>query len=130
MSLWYFAHPYTVKDKYGNYSLAAETANFNLCCWRSGQLFLRGYNVYSPVAHTHSIHVATPEFLANEVHNMWYEMDEEFIRNTDFAGIILAPGWQRSDGCKKERALFEDLGREIRFFEAVMQEPVCLQDKL
>ncbi len=56
--LWYFAHPYTCKDAEGYYVQAGEDANFAICCIRSGELLERGYNIYSPIAHTHPIHKA------------------------------------------------------------------------
>ncbi len=108
--LFYFAHPYTAKDQDGNYVHAAETANFNLCCYRSGQLLLRGFNVYSPISHTHPIHEATVEFLRNHEHKIWYDLDNEFIDKTDWSGIILAPGWDNSDGCRAERERFVGIG--------------------
>ena len=112
--LWYFAHPYTVKDADGNYVFEGEEANFRLCCIRAAELLKRGYNVYAPICHTHPIHRACPEFLARHEHEIWYALDNEFIARTDFDGIILAPGWAQSEGCRAEHAAFIDRGALIR----------------
>ena len=122
IGLWYFAHPYTCVDKDGKYVPEGEEANFRLCCYRAGQLLLRGYNIYSPISHTHPIHLATPEFLAREEHEIWYQLDLDFIRKTDFDGIILAPLWETSKGCRMERNAFEDMGRDVKFYRQIVNE--------
>jgi hypothetical protein len=117
---WYFAHPYTCKDKVGNYVPAGEEANFRLCCWRSGQLILRGYNIYSPIAHTHAIHVACPELLSRHEHAMWPQLDDDLIAHTNFDGLILAPGWESSAGCVHEQQLFTEMGKPIVLWSDIM----------
>jgi hypothetical protein len=104
--LYYFAHPYTAKDNKGCYVPAAEEANFRLCCYRSSRLLLAGYNIYSPISHTHPIHCACPEFLQRHEHKLWYELDIAFIEHAGFTGVILAPGWGTSKGCKLEYEWF------------------------
>lgn len=104
--LWYFAHPYTCKDKDGNYVPEGEEANFRLANYRAARLIKAGYNVYSPISHTHPIHRALPAFLARHEHELWYELDLDFLKRTKFAGIILAPGWTQSKGCGMEHDWF------------------------
>lgn len=113
--LYYFAHPYTVRTKDGRYSLAGEEANFRICCYRAACLIRAGWNIYSPIAHSHPIHCAHPDFVGQEVHEMWYRVDDAFIRHANFTGIILAPGWGDSSGCRHELDLFRALGRKILF---------------
>ena len=115
--LWYFAHPYTCKDKDGKYVLGGEEANFHICNVRVAQLIEKGVLVYSPISHTHPIHMDYPPFVGGEVHQMWYEYDNGMIREVHFKGIILAPGWEKSTGCKAEKELFEELGREVRYLK-------------
>jgi len=116
--IWYLAHPYTCKDKYGEHIPGGEEANYNLSNIRAAKLIEQGYLIYSPISHSHPIHTAWPAFVSNNViHNMWYEFDKQYIEQIPFVGIILAPGWEDSEGCKKEKALFERLGREIKFYE-------------
>lgn len=122
--LWYFAHPYTAKDPHGNYVSAAEDANFILANIRASELLKRGYSVYSPISHTHPIHVACPEFLANHEHELWYEIDNHLIARVEFKGIILAPGWEESTGCCDERGWFEHHDKMILLYEDVIKEPI------
>ena len=114
--LWYLATPYTCKDKNGKYVLGGEEANFRIACLYAARLIEAGWLVYSPIAQTHPIHCAYPPFVGGEVHEMWYHYDNEFIRQCPFKGVILSPGWEKSKGCVAEKALFESLGREVRYF--------------
>ncbi len=109
--IWYFAHPYTCKDKNGNYVPGGEEANFRLCCYRSAKLIEAGYAIISPISHTHPIHMAYPPFVGQQVHDMWYEFDNEMIRQIPFKGIIMAPGWRDSKGCVAEVEMFHKLDR-------------------
>ena len=114
--LWYFAHPYTAPDK------RAELANFNLCCIRTAKLMKRGYFVYSPICHTHPVHMAWPEFLVNDERELWIALDMLIIKRTDFTGLILAPLWEQSGGCCGEREQFIKDGKPIKLYEDIMKE--------
>ncbi len=77
--VYYFAHPYTVRDADGNFVPEAEEANFQLCCQRSARLIEAGFNIYAPICHTHPIHRASPSFLAVHEHQRWYELDNALM---------------------------------------------------
>lgn len=117
--IWYFAHPYTVRTPDGRYSLAGEEANFRLCCYRAAKLILAGWNIYAPICHTHPIHMAHPDLVGKEVHDLWYCLDNALIDHANFTGIILAPLWEDSAGCCGEMERFNDLERQIRYLTAV-----------
>lgn len=114
---WYFAHPYTIRKADGTYSLAGEEANFRMCCLRAARLIEAGWCIYAPVVHTHAIHIAYPPFVGQDVHEMWYELDNAFIRHANFTGIILAPGWPKSSDCRAEKDLFEQMERKVLYFQ-------------
>ena len=97
--LWYFAHPYT----------GDEDSNFRLCNWRAAQFISLGYNIFSPISHSHPIQRAAPD-LAGDI---WYTLDDQIIAACAFVGIILAPGWEHSRGCRHERRLFQQRGLPI-----------------
>lgn len=119
--LWYFAHPYTCKDKDGNYVPEGEEANFVLCNVRAAELLIRGYNIYAPISHTHPIHRACPKFLANKEHELWYQLDNEVIDKTDWEGIILAPNWEQSSGCVAEKKRIEEMGKKVLFYTDIVK---------
>lgn len=108
--LWYFAHPYTCKDKDGNFIPEGEEAHFHICNIRAAELLDRGYNVYSSISHIHPIYRASSSMLARQEHELWYHLDNEFIDSVDWAGIILAPGWEKSSGCRAEKERIEAKG--------------------
>ncbi len=123
--LWYFAHPYSVIRDDGQYVFRGNAANFNLCCYRSGKLSLAGYVIYSPIAHTHSIQYATPEFMAQsgpEEHDYWIELDLELIRRAGFTGIIMAPLWEKSRGCTGERDWFLRHDKQVLYYKDIITE--------
>jgi len=120
--LYYFAHPYTCKDKDGNFVSEGEESNFQLCNIRAAKLINAGYNVYAPISHTHPIHRACPEFLARHEHELWYQLDNEVIDKTNWDGIILAPGWEKSSGCKAEKERIEARELPVLFYLDIMDE--------
>ena len=110
--LWYFAHPYTQK---GN--LKGEENNFELACIRSNELLKKGYLIYSPIVHSHPLHIRDIEFVKNKEYKLWVDLDNRIIEFTKFKGIILAPNWQTSKGCSAEYILFKKKGLKILFYE-------------
>ena len=116
--LYYFAHPLTVPDADGGRNCDAERRNFEACTARTALLVVAGYNIFSPITHSYPIQ----DVLGHEPENQqsWYALDNEFIKRTDWDGIILGPGWERSRGCRRERALFEKLGYPVFSYEDIV----------
>jgi len=122
--LHYFAHPYTCKADDGRYIPEGEAANYRLCNIRAAKLIEAGWLIYSPISHTHPIHIAYPNFVGKEVHDMWYHFDNAFIERVPFRGIILAPGWENSKGCVAEKKLFERLDREVLYYSHIIDHVI------
>ena len=122
--IWYLAHPYTCKDESGNYIAGGEEANFRLCNIRAAKLIERGFLIFSPISHTHPIHVAYPPFVGQSVHKMWYEFDNKIIEQIPFQGIILGPKWEKSVGCRAEKELFLKLCRKVLLYDDIMKNIV------
>ena len=114
--LWYFAHRYSEFNNAGELVPAAMERNFELCCRRAALLVEAGWHTYSPVSHTHPIKIAHPPFARATTEDRWYDFDHYFIEVIPFAGIILAPGWESSRGCRGEKERFEHLGRSVFYF--------------
>lgn len=119
--LYYFAHPYSVKTTCGNNLHAAEEANFNICCIRAAELYKRGYMVYAPISHTHPIHTRDPKFLKDNEYDLWIEYDKLMMEKCKFDGLILAPGWESSPGCKFEHDEFKKKNLEILLYEDIIR---------
>ncbi len=119
-ALYYFAHPYTSKDPEGNIDPEGEKNNFELSIKRSAELIKRGVMVCCPIIHTHPIHVNDSEFMENKEYELWMKLDRMFFDKTDFKGIILAPGWEKSSGCNKEKQWFEEKGLEVLHYEDII----------
>ncbi|MHA1302507.1 MAG: DUF1937 family protein [Candidatus Heimdallarchaeaceae archaeon] len=122
LGFYYFAHKYTCRDVEGNFVLEGEDANFQLCNQRAARLIEVGYNVYSPISHTHPIYRASAVFLARHEHEAWYRLDMEFIAKTKFDGIILAPGWEDSKGCRMERDWFIEQRLEVLTYKEAIEK--------
>lgn len=122
--LWYFAHPYTVKDVNGRSLPEGQEANFKLCCYRSAELIKRGYMIYSPIVASHPIHISDPDFLRRNEWELWMDLDKEIIKRTKFTGIILAPNWQDSTGCNLEKTIFESNDKKVLFYNDIINKEV------
>jgi hypothetical protein len=126
LGFFYLAHPYTCRHHITHDFIdTGEQANFELANQRAARLFEAGYNIYSPISHTHPIHRASPLFLSRCEHEAWYDLDNEVIDKTQFDGIILSPGWEKSIGCVAEKERFEKRGLKVMTFtEALVRAEV------
>jgi len=96
---YYLCHPYSAKTKEG------RIANYELCCRRSAKLLLKGYNIFSPIVHSHPIEIASPEMLKWTIEDrwqFWIDIDMAILKHAGFTGAIFAPGWGESKGCMRE----------------------------
>jgi hypothetical protein len=100
---FYFCHPYSAK------TIEGRTANYELACRRSAKLLLAGYNIFSPIVHSHLIEIASPEMLKWSIDKrwqFWIDIDMAVLEYVGFTGAVFAPGWGQSKGCKKEYEWF------------------------
>ena len=102
--LYYFAHPYT----------GDEANNYTLCCEHTNRLLDLGYHVFSPIVHSHPL-----DLLQSRPGGEWLELDEKILKCCD--GLILAPHWGLSDGCRQEfwRAL--KAGQMVLFYRNIIR---------
>jgi len=101
--LWYMAHPYSDNPE----------RNFDLANERASRLVKKGFHLYSPISHTHPIHM-----VAGMPWEFWMDFDESFMKICD--GIILCPGWENSKGCNIERKFFQDHGKDVLLYEEII----------
>ena len=101
--LYYLAHPY-------DHSSKTPTENVMNCIYIVNKLMDLGYHIYAPIVMTHWLHCDKPR-----TWEFWMHEDEHMMKRCD--GIILADEWSRSKGCLKEKELFEEMGKEVLFYE-------------
>jgi hypothetical protein len=97
MKLWYFAHPYS-GDTEGNYKR---------CNLRATRLLKAGYVIYSPITHSHPLEL-------HKGYEYWLAFDKVYLDKCD--GIILAPGWKKSKGCRWEYEYATSRDLDVLYF--------------
>ena len=103
-NLVYLATPYS------RYPLGLDQAFIN-AAKLAARLIYAGMNVYSPIAHSHSI--AKLGGLDPHDHALWLALDMVMLTRCDVLAVAHMAGWEESYG----------IGEEIKFFEAA-QRPV------
>lgn len=97
----YLASPYTDKDEkimLLRYERAVQTA---------GDLFIKGYLVFSPIAHCHPI--ATRHFLPGD-YSFWKKYSDSFLVHWAEAVLVLClPGTEESVGVQAEIEIAKEL---------------------
>lgn len=100
----YLASPYT-------HDLAAvRQRRYETVCTAAARLMHDGHAVFSPIAHTHGICLASGG--VNFEYSFWKKYDEEMIRLCDQFWILRMEGWEQSEGIKMELAYAMSIGRD------------------
>ena len=105
--LFYFAHPYDSTDN-------TPAKNYQLCNQRAVKLIDLGYMIFSPITHSHPLHV-----IKKHPSEFWMSIDRLIMPMC--MGLILAPRWKESRGCKEEYEYFKSIGRMILFYEDLIK---------
>ncbi|MFX0015248.1 MAG: DUF1937 family protein [Promethearchaeota archaeon] len=115
--LWYLAHPYSADSE--------DTIEMNVmkASRIAAKLICAGLVVYSPISMTHWIHkeAVSMGLLDKTEWELWIRFDEYFITNCA-SGVIMAPGWEDSPGCRWEYDLFTELQKPIYLLEEIFLE--------
>lgn len=88
IKIYYLAHPY-MGDIEQNLKSSINITN---------HLLDVGYNIFNPLTHSHYL-----DLVNKREESFWYALDIRFLIKMD--GIIMAPNWRDSKGCKKELEL-------------------------
>jgi CTP:molybdopterin cytidylyltransferase MocA len=105
-SLVYLATPYT-KYRAGIEQAAIEAARL------SGRLITAGIKIYSPIAHSHAIALASK--IDPLDHELWMAADAPFMHAAQALLVAEMTGWQESAGIAKE--IFQKLGKPFYFID-------------
>jgi hypothetical protein len=107
----YLACPYTHADA------LVRLMRFESVSEAAGILMERGYTVFSPVSHSHTIaHIGLENHRVCDL-DFWLRQDFPFIEFSDMFVILKLPGWEASRGVKAELAEAQRLGKPVHYIE-------------
>jgi nucleoside 2-deoxyribosyltransferase len=101
----YLASPYSHPDP------AVQEQRFLAVCEAAAKLMVRGYVIFSPVAHSHPI----AQFGLPKDWNYWAEFDRDFLSHCDSMIVLMLPGWRESVGVRAEIAIMTKMKKTIAY---------------
>lgn len=101
---YHVATPYT-KYHAGIWPAYKEAARI------TGNLLKRGYDVFSPIVHSHPL--AFYGDIDPLDHKFWMAVDAPFMAGCDALIVVTMPGWNESDGVAAEIFEFKKRGKPI-----------------
>lgn len=104
----YLASPYSHPDP------AVVHARFDAAVKCAGQLMLKGLVVFSPIAHSHPIALATK---LPETWEFWRGIDFPLLERAHSLFVLKLDGWERSVGVQAEIARAGELGIPVVFVD-------------
>lgn len=108
LTLVYLASPYS---KYVEGRMAA----YMLACDKAAELMNKGYAVFCPIAHSHSIEVSSMEKVMDG--DWWLKQDFAILEHCDELHVYQMPGWEDSYGVQQEIDYAEQLGIPIKYIK-------------
>lgn len=101
----YLASPYSHPDP------VVRQERFEAVCRAAAELIRRGYLVFSPIAHSHSIakHGLPLDW------GYWERHDRRLLAACDELWVLQLAGWQQSRGVQAEMTIARAAGKPIRF---------------
>ncbi len=106
--LIYLASPYTSNDP----SILLE--RFRKVCVVAGKLISEGFYIFSPIAHTHPISVASK--LPGDW-QYWEGYDRAIIKNCKCLVVLKLEGWEQSKGVQSEINIAKELGLSVEYID-------------
>lgn len=107
----YLACPYTDPDP------AVRLARFETATAVAADLIRAGRIVYSPITMTHPIDVVLAGTSNTLGSDYWVAFDEAFMEVCSEMIVIQLPGWERSNGIRREIAFFSSHNKPIRYMD-------------
>jgi hypothetical protein len=117
----YLATSYTWKSKWRNvpiigkllHKLVMHTRYIRVSKATAALLESTGWNVFSPITHSHIIPKWIPDRL--NTHTFWLGLDFDWIKECDEMWVFMQPGWMDSFGVTEELKLARKIGMKIRY---------------
>jgi hypothetical protein len=104
----YLASPYSDPDP------VVREYRYKAACDAAAYLMRRAFRVFSPIAHSHPIEVASGSVEPGE---FWKNQDLPLLRHADIVIVLMLDGWRESAGIKWEVETAASLGMEIRYLD-------------
>jgi hypothetical protein len=112
--LTYLAVPYSYKSPDKRITELVQRFRFEAVTRAAGYLINTcGWNILSPITHSHPIHVLYPEVKGDW--NFWKRIDTEFIQLSCRFVILTLPGWRESTGVAAEIEIARGFGIPFQF---------------
>lgn len=108
--LVYLATPYS------KYPGGREQA-YEMACEKAGELMDKGFRVFCPIAHSHSIEQYA--FQEPKDGDWWLKQDFAVLEHCKILFVYQMEGWQDSYGVKQEIAYATARGIPVQFLEEV-----------
>lgn len=86
-----------------------------------GDLVVEGVNVFSPIAHSHSLCENNSDLDPYD-HDQWMEQDEFFLGVCDALVVATFAGWENSYGIAQEVQYFMDNEKPIHYLDPIRME--------
>ena len=106
--LVYLACPYSHSDR------SVRIARFETANRVAGKLMATGWNVFSPISHTHPIAEACELPLGWDY---WNEFAEAYLLHCDKVFVLMLDGWRESIGVQAELKIAERLRLPIEYID-------------
>lgn len=112
--LTYLAVPYSYNSPDKRVRELVQRFRFETASRAAGYLLSSmGWNVFSPITHSHPIHVMYPEVRGDW--EFWKQIDTEYLQISKRIIVLTLPGWRKSTGVTAEIEIGHQLGLELLF---------------
>lgn len=108
--LVYLGSPYTAS------TIAEMESRFKAVCQEAADLMLEGYEVFSPIVHSHPLSDYMDPKLRTD-HDFWMKQDLAILKHADFMYVLQLPGWTLSRGLNREMEFATANGIPVIFRE-------------
>jgi hypothetical protein len=115
----YLASPYTIVNAPVGLSAQAlknrRTRRFKQVCKKAAELMLNGEQVFCPIAHSHPIEVLGMKEVKNG--DFWLEQDFAVLAHAKELRVYRMPGWEASDGIRREIAFAAERNIPVTYID-------------
>lgn len=127
--LIYLASPYSpVTVMSEDQARSVRLNRFMDACKQAAILMDEGHQVFSPIAHSHSIEV----YGMNDIRDgdFWLKQDFAMLLHTDEMWVLMLDGWDKSSGVAREIAFCQRNDIPVRFIKFKSTEPLTKKEAI